>query len=71
MRRLASVFNWPQVAAVLVFDTVHQLLITHTSAYVDGMVIFRSAHLWLVVYTYLVTNFSDALELGNLVWLVQ
>jgi hypothetical protein len=38
------------VAAVLTFDTVHQVLITHT------------------VYTYLVTNFSNPVELGNLVW---
>ncbi|KIM83937.1 hypothetical protein PILCRDRAFT_818965 [Piloderma croceum F 1598] len=38
------------VAAVLIFDTIHQMLITHT------------------LYTYLVSNFDNPLELGNLVW---
>jgi len=38
------------VAAVLTFDTVNQILITHA------------------VYTYLVTNFGDVVQLGNIVW---
>jgi hypothetical protein len=58
-----------QVASVLTFDTVHQMLITHASAYhllqLDFLRI-NSAQ----VYTYLITNFGNALELGNLVWSV-
>jgi len=38
------------VPAVLAFDTVHQILITHS------------------IYTYLVTNFGNVVELGNIVW---
>ncbi|KAF7982623.1 hypothetical protein HWV62_27041 [Athelia sp. TMB] len=38
------------VAAVLISDTVHQILISHS------------------IYTYLVTNFGNDVELGNIVW---
>jgi hypothetical protein len=38
------------VAAVLVFDTIHQALISHT------------------LYSYVISNFGDPQELGNLIW---
>ncbi|KAJ7282060.1 hypothetical protein C8J57DRAFT_1299337 [Mycena rebaudengoi] len=45
--------RWPLkllVATVMLFDTVHQALISHT------------------VYTYLITNYNNAAELGIIVW---
>ncbi|KAJ7173650.1 hypothetical protein C8R46DRAFT_1083518 [Mycena filopes] len=45
--------RWPLkflVAAVMIFDTVHQALISHT------------------VYTYLITNYNNSAELGDIVW---
>ncbi|KAF8196892.1 hypothetical protein K438DRAFT_748607 [Mycena galopus ATCC 62051] len=45
--------RWPLkllVGAVLMFDTVHQALISHT------------------LYTYLITNYDNAAELGQIVW---
>ncbi|KAF7317871.1 hypothetical protein MKEN_00875000 [Mycena kentingensis (nom. inval.)] len=45
--------RWPLktlVAAVMIFDTVHQGLIAHT------------------LYTYLVTNYNNPLQLGQIVW---
>ncbi|KAF7356994.1 hypothetical protein MVEN_01036000 [Mycena venus] len=45
--------RWPLkllVGAVMLFDTVHQALISHT------------------VYTYLITNYNNGTELGQIVW---
>jgi len=45
--------TWPikiLVGAVMVFDTIHQILISHA------------------VYTYVIANYDDHAQLGNLVW---
>ena len=60
----------PQVAAVLIFDTVHQMLITHTSASTKSSLTLFMANCFQV-YTYVITNFANPQELGNIVWSVQ
>lgn len=57
---------WIQVIATFVFDTTHQILITHT-----GMTIF----IWLLlplkigqVYWYVVTNYANPAQLAIMIW---
>ncbi|PBK60598.1 hypothetical protein ARMSODRAFT_982132 [Armillaria solidipes] len=55
--------QWPLksiVAAVMVFDTVHQALICHT-----GKVFYM---LRCLLYTYLITHYGNAAELQRTVW---
>jgi hypothetical protein len=58
--------------AVLVFDTVHQMLISHARE-------FSFVPFWIfvgmdvdledeLVYWYIITNYGRPLELGNFVW---
>ena len=60
----------PQVAAVLTFDTVHQMLITHTSASAKSSLTLFMANRFQV-YTYMITNFANPQELVKVVWSVQ
>jgi hypothetical protein len=53
----------------MVFDTVHQALISHTGARTFFSV-FQNLMSWKV-YTYLVTHYNDGAELGQIVWYVK
>ncbi|OJA19252.1 hypothetical protein AZE42_05986 [Rhizopogon vesiculosus] len=55
------------VAAVLLSDSVHQALITHTGEYGYICMDFKAEH-EVIVYTYLVTDFGIVEDLGTLVW---
>ncbi|KAF8725110.1 hypothetical protein AX14_008338 [Amanita brunnescens Koide BX004] len=60
--------QWPirtLVFAVMLFDTVHQILITHTGLLSSS---FLASRLTREVYTYVIVYFGDVTQLENVVW---
>lgn len=56
---------WLQVAAVMCFDTIHQMLISHTGKSYPANEIPANSPL---VYVYVITNYNNPVQLQNLVW---
>ncbi|KAF7289480.1 hypothetical protein HMN09_01342000 [Mycena chlorophos] len=65
--------RWPLkllVAIVMISDTAHQALISHTGT--SSVLFFAALDQYaLPVYTYLVTNFDNPIQLGLIVWCVD
>lgn len=65
--QLLDVSFTPQVSAVMVFDTLHQILITHSGTLASW---FFALRLTRTVYTYVIIYFGDYAQLNSLVWYV-
>ena len=51
----------------MLFDTVHQVLITHTGTLSSS---FLASRLTRAVYTYVIVYFGDVVQVENVVWYV-
>lgn len=66
--KLLMHLKWFQkVSAVMLFDTIHQALITHTGRKPIPRYP-KNLSLYTLVYTYTITNWGNPAELDKLVW---
>ena len=63
------ILNYVEVTAVMILDTLHQALITHTGMYISLIPTrLHSVDLTIVVYTYTVTDWGNPVQLQFIVW---
>lgn len=61
--------NYVKVIAVMIFDTLHQALITHTGMYISLIpTCLQGVNMAIVVYTYTVTDWGNPERLEFIVW---
>ena len=58
-----------EVTAVVIFDTIHQALITHTGGCIAMIpTLLYSINMAIVVYTYTITDWGNPDQLQLIVW---
>ena len=57
-----------QVGAVWLFETIHQLLISHTGQYISFYPIAYRIYFMSTVYYYVITHYNHPATLDRIVW---
>ena len=61
--------NYVEVTAVMILDTLHQALITHTGMYPSLIPTrLQSVDMAILVYTYTVTDWGNPVQAQFIVW---